>query len=253
MNKIIHSIPIDSDKEIRCSIAENEGDSLIDIRIFLKDNEGNFIHSNNGLNISTEFIDDLEFIVKLLICHLSFHAIENSFHDSLKLSQDISDPYKAVFYRGDYIYFKYQFIMAAAFCDYIASKEWSYVKQKVMERDGFSCIDCKTPISIGEGGIIHHEHYDYWGRGDWHEIDSCIFLCKKCHRIRHNKPDMKLKVPFWAKSNSLWDKCSTISEEVLKNAMKNLRMDNGTPSPEEPKAVKETEKKAFQPRLPGFT
>jgi len=224
MNQIIHSIPIDSDKEIRCLIAESEGNSFIDIRIFFMDNEGKYIHSDNGLNISTEFIDDLEFIVKILKCHLSFHDIENCFHEDLKLSKQIDDPYKAVYYRGDDIYFKYRFIMAVAFSDYIASKEWGYVKQKVMERDGFSCTDCKTTISIGENGVIHHEHYDYFGRGDRYEIGSCVFLCKKCHGIRHNKPEMKLKVPFWAKRGSIWDKCEGISEEALKNAMQSLRI-----------------------------
>jgi hypothetical protein len=196
---------------------------FIDIRTFFQKSEKNCVPSNNGLKISIEFINEFENIAKILNSVDLAAIIEESFHVSLRLPFPEKDkPRNAVFKRGDNIYFKYRFAMAYAFEEYNASKELAYVKQKVMERDNFSCVNCKTFIQDSHKGVVHHEHYDNWGRGDEFEIDSCVYLCKRCHRIRHNKPDMKLKVPFWARRGSLWDKCSEISQEVIAKAMQNL-------------------------------
>ncbi len=253
MDQVLYSFSINPNEEVRCSLFKDDGKCFIDIRPFSKNIEGNFIPSDNGLIISTEFIDELALIINILISAEFMISIEDAFYKDMECYfSNINEHNKAVYEKGDYLYFKYRFVMAVAFLEYNASKEWAYVKQKVIERDDFTCVDCKTTCPSDDNGVIHHEHYDNWGRGDCHEIESCVFLCKKCHKKRHNKPDMKITVPFWAKRGALWDKCSGISEEVLENAMKNLRTGIETPSPTEPQPLKGPRMGGFQPRLPSL-
>ena len=97
------------------------------------------------------------------------------------------------------VIYEFRAMIVEAFRGYIASDEWRFVKQEVTKRDNSTCVDCKKKLPGGKGSIIHHEHYEDWGKGNLNEINSCVFLCKNCHNIRHAKPDMKMRVPFLAK------------------------------------------------------
>jgi 5-methylcytosine-specific restriction endonuclease McrA len=116
--------------------------------------------------------------------------------------------------------YEYREAMVGIFQEYIASEEWLLVKHKVIERDDYSCVDCQNKLPGGKGGIVHHEHYDDWGKGDLAEIESCVFLCRKCHNTRHAQQEMKLKTPFWAKQSPDIFK---VDYEALKKAMQSLR------------------------------
>jgi 5-methylcytosine-specific restriction endonuclease McrA len=93
------------------------------------------------------------------------------------------------------------------------------LNNKVIERDCYTCADCKKNLPGGKGGIVHHKHYDDWGKGNSEETNSCLFLCSKCHDIRNAKFEMKIKVTFWAKRYAEID---GVSDEELRNAMMSL-------------------------------
>jgi 5-methylcytosine-specific restriction endonuclease McrA len=115
--------------------------------------------------------------------------------------------------------YKYREIMVEAFRDYIASEKWRIVKQEVMRTDNYSCADCQKKLPEGRGGIVHHKHYNDWGKGNSEEIISCIFLCTKCHNGRHAKQNMKSMVPFWAKQ---YPETIGVSDDELRDSMLNL-------------------------------
>jgi 5-methylcytosine-specific restriction endonuclease McrA len=116
--------------------------------------------------------------------------------------------------------YKYREMMVEVFREYTASDLWRYVKKSVMERDNFTCVDCGEKLLNEKGGIVHHKHYKEWGKGNREEIDSCVFLCKRCHDVRHKKQEMKMGVPFWAERDPEID---GVSDEELRVAMQSLR------------------------------
>ena len=100
------------------------------------------------------------------------------------------------------VLYRHRWMMIEAFRGYTSSSEWLYVKQKVVERDRHVCVDCKGKLPKGKGGMVHHDNYTHWGKGNQAEIDACILLCKGCHTKRHALRSMKLKTPFWASSTA---------------------------------------------------
>jgi 5-methylcytosine-specific restriction endonuclease McrA len=109
--------------------------------------------------------------------------------------------------------------MVGAFRGYIASDEWRFIKQEVMGRDNYICVDCQQKLPEGKGGIVHHEHYEDWGKGNSEEICSCVFLCNKCHNTRLAQQDMKLKTPFLAKQ---YPETYGVRDDELRDAMRSL-------------------------------
>lgn len=87
-------------------------------------------------------------------------------------------------------------IMIQTFKEYMKSEEWNRLRLEVIKKSDGKCVDCKDEID--SGGIVHHEHYDDWGKGNYEEILSCVYVCKKCHVKRHAKTDSQI-VPFFAK------------------------------------------------------
>jgi 5-methylcytosine-specific restriction endonuclease McrA len=120
------------------------------------------------------------------------------------------------------IRYGYREIMVEAFKEYIASEEWRYVKLEVMERDNYTCVDCGKNLPEGRNGIVHHEHYDDWGKGNREEINSCVFICRKCHNGRHAHLEMKRKVPFWA---ARYPETDGFSDEEFRDAMMKFHRD----------------------------
>lgn len=85
--------------------------------------------------------------------------------------------------------------MVEIFRQYIASPEWQHVRDEVIRRDNYKCVECGEEYST-KGSVVHHKDYDNWGSGDIYEIMDCILLCKKCHTKAHAVMN---NVPFWAK------------------------------------------------------
>lgn len=207
MSQILYSFPKNAMEEVRASLTDYKGKKYIDLRVFYKGDHDEMKPSKKGLTLAPELIFELE------------NALQ-------KVKDAASEDKEMILQKGDYDIYKYRYLMAEAFHGYIASKEWGYVKQRVMERDDYRCVDCKTELPDGKGGVIHHEHYDDWGKGNYEEVLSCVYLCKKCHNNRHKQTDMKLKVPFWGKSKSIWAISTGLKEGLLEKTMKNLRTDH---------------------------
>ncbi|MBA7495108.1 hypothetical protein ES702_05687 [subsurface metagenome] len=93
--------------------------------------------------------------------------------------------------------FPYRFEMIGVFFAYNQSDDWKRVRNKVKKRDKGICVDCGK--FIGDKGVCHHKHYKNWGKGNREEILSCVYLCKKCHRKKHNNQKTKEITPFWVK------------------------------------------------------
>jgi 5-methylcytosine-specific restriction endonuclease McrA len=87
--------------------------------------------------------------------------------------------------------------MVDVFLKYMASDVWQGVREAVIRESNGQCVDCLRQI---REGTVHHTSYEDWGKGNIEEVMSCIYLCKKCDRKRHNGPG-SVEVPFWAKRN----------------------------------------------------
>lgn len=90
--------------------------------------------------------------------------------------------------------------MVGAFQEYMKSQEWKIVKKHVKERDNNTCQNCGILLNTenGEGAVVHHLHYDHFGKANREEETSCILLCRKCHNKAHLQSEMKNITPFWA-------------------------------------------------------
>ena len=91
--------------------------------------------------------------------------------------------------------------MRCLFASYMASEDWQRVKRSVFERARGVCADCGANA---EKGVAHHVDYRDWGSGGPSEQRDCVWLCKQCHRKRHNRKEGHehfVKVPFFAQQS----------------------------------------------------
>ena len=123
----------------------------------------------------------------------------------------------------DLKYPEIRFRMIKLFDEYMKSDDWKRVKIEVKKRAGGTCADCGE--FIGEKGTCHHKYYDDWGKGNTQEALSCVYLCRKCNTKRHNKPEMRKLVPFWAKRNQRWDCLDDIDFTERRKLNKELQQD----------------------------
>lgn len=66
--------------------------------------------------------------------------------------------------------------------EYLASREWALIKEKVKKRSGGHCERCQ----IGTHHSVHHQTYERVG----HEaMEDLIGLCEKCHEFISGKSD----------------------------------------------------------------
>jgi len=106
-----------------------------------------------------------------------------------------------------------RFRMSQLFRDYMASDKWKRVQEEVKTRAATICMDCKRIVR--KGGTAHHTSYQNWGSGGPREVMDCVWLCSRCHRIRHGRSKSHhhyIEVPFFAKRDlnnvldlDLWD------------------------------------------------
>ena len=89
---------------------------------------------------------------------------------------------------------KYRMAMSNIFAEYMASDDWKQVRAAVRDNANGKCTKCGK--FVNDGGVAHHEYYEHWGKANYEEINSCVYLCKKCHKhVPHNY------APFFAKQN----------------------------------------------------
>ena len=65
---------------------------------------------------------------------------------------------------------------------YLKSQQWRDLRQQVLIRDQYSCVDC------GDNGRlqVHHLHYDGIETMTF-TADQCVSVCHDCHDIRHGR------------------------------------------------------------------
>jgi len=71
----------------------------------------------------------------------------------------------------------------------LKTREWYYVRERVLERDGYRCAVCRT----GKNLQVHHMYY-LAGKKAWEYNDSALTtLCDACHKKEHQKQIGRLK------------------------------------------------------------
>lgn len=74
--------------------------------------------------------------------------------------------------------------------EYLKSERWIKLRQEVLKRDNFICVDCKKTctgsILTKHGRATEVHHTTYASLGTSYEINDCISLCNKHHKERHN-------------------------------------------------------------------
>lgn len=65
----------------------------------------------------------------------------------------------------------------------LRSPQWWYVRDRVLERDGWRCKNCGS----GNNLQVHHRYYIH-GRKAWEYHDEALVtLCERCHAVTHGK------------------------------------------------------------------
>ena len=65
---------------------------------------------------------------------------------------------------------------------YLKSAEWKEIRQLVLKRDGFKCIECGSKIKLH----VHHETYEHY-KNEINYLEDLNTICEKCHSKIHNK------------------------------------------------------------------
>lgn len=66
---------------------------------------------------------------------------------------------------------------------YLQSPQWSSIRLKVLDRDGYRCRVCNSGLDLN----VHHRTYDNIGNELEHLYDLTT-LCRPCHALFHGKP-----------------------------------------------------------------
>ena len=79
---------------------------------------------------------------------------------------------------------------------YWRSPEWKAIRQKVLERDDFTCVKCGEQ----EGNLQAHHCDNSTKEGDFEAYKNCPLseietLCRSCHMIAHGRWEGTIKDP----------------------------------------------------------
>jgi ATP-dependent DNA helicase RecQ len=95
----------------------------------------------------------------------------------------------------------------------IRSPDWGKIRESVLHRDSYRCVECGTPCSATEADV-HHLLPRSAGGTD--EPSNLVTLCDGCHAAHHPKLAGRLArrvMEKWAVKLALWlDRHGTISE-----------------------------------------
>lgn len=60
---------------------------------------------------------------------------------------------------------------------------WQQTRRVVLERDGYQCVHCHTPVAVETAHIDHIRS----GKMAGNELDNLRTLCRRCHVLRADK------------------------------------------------------------------
>ena len=66
-----------------------------------------------------------------------------------------------------------------AYLEYLKSDHWKKLRQEVMRRDGFRCVDC------GRKNHLQAHHTFYHAELTEHVAADFVTVCFRCHQKRH--------------------------------------------------------------------
>jgi len=93
--------------------------------------------------------------------------------------------------------------------------DWRRIRESILRRDNFSCVECGKPCNRGEADI-HHLLPRSAGGSD--EPSNLVTLCDGCHAAHHPKLSAGLArraIERWAARLALWlDREGSVSEEA---------------------------------------
>lgn len=64
--------------------------------------------------------------------------------------------------------------------EFLLTDYWKAVRKKVLRRDGYKCVICKSNIQLQ----VHHDSYKNHYKEHLH-LEDLMTLCKKCHKEHH--------------------------------------------------------------------
>lgn len=75
-----------------------------------------------------------------------------------------------------------RYVTEKEFCKTLA---WKKMREKILRRDGYRCVDCRRYGRVTEATTVHHiQHYD-----EHPELaldpSNLISLCASCHNAKH--------------------------------------------------------------------
>ena len=68
------------------------------------------------------------------------------------------------------------------------TKEWINLKEKILERDNHTCLNCGRKTHLHVHHLLYEEGKEVWEVPEWY----LVTLCDSCHKREHSK---KLKNP----------------------------------------------------------
>ena len=72
-----------------------------------------------------------------------------------------------------------------SYSDLLKRPEWQEKRQKILERDNYTCQSCGKRSSDGKWLQVHHTYYRHsWMPWDY-PAESLITWCEFCHNSRH--------------------------------------------------------------------
>lgn len=75
--------------------------------------------------------------------------------------------------------------------EFLISKYWFNVREKVMKRDGFQCVCCHSKNNLQ----VHHMDYKHHGFEHKH-LNDLTTVCNDCHKIVHGIITIKIPPSF---------------------------------------------------------
>lgn len=75
---------------------------------------------------------------------------------------------------------------------YLQSPQWQRLKRIVLERDGYTCQNCRRKVvpnlyAVDNRAEVHHLSYDGYNRIGESFAFECTTLCHDCHRRFHGR------------------------------------------------------------------
>lgn len=64
--------------------------------------------------------------------------------------------------------------------DFLKSKYWAFVREKVLKRDSYQCVICKDTKYLQ----VHHDTYKNHFK-ELNNLQDLMTLCRKCHQEHH--------------------------------------------------------------------